>query len=352
MFVLDGSQGEGGGQVLRTALALSVATGTPFRLENIRAKRRRPGLRPQHLASIRAAAAVGDAEVEGDTKGSPVIVFRPRGILPGTYQVDVGTAGSATLVLQTVLPPLLTASGPSTLTVDGGTYNPFAPPYDFLERTYLPIVQQLGPRLRARLVRPGFAPAGGGRIVLEVEPSERLGPLDLRERGEIHSRRATALFSRLPPHVAKRELSVVAQRLGWPPDELHAQELGQARGPGNALLLEIACEHVTEVFFSPGEKGVHAETVALRAVMEVFAWLDADVPVGEHLADQLLLPLALGSGGVFRTLPLSSHARTQIDLIQRFLDAEVEVEPSLLGGVEVRVVAHVPRTSAGSGTAT
>lgn len=344
-IVVDGSAGEGGGQVLRTSLALSLATGQPLRLEKIRAKRRRRGLRPQHLASVRLAARIGAAEVEGDEEGSKQLTFSPQGVFPGVYDVDVGTAGSATLVLQTVLPPLLTADGPTTLRVTGGTHNPWAPPYEFLERVYLPAIRRLGPEVHIELLRPGFAPAGGGRIAVTVRPAARLAPLDLRERGEIRSRRAEALLANLPDHVGARELAVVQKRLGWPHDELHVRELKGVAGAGNALLLEVGFEHGTELVFEPGKQGLPAETVALRAVTSMFEWLDADVPVGEHLADQLLLPLALGSGGVFRTLPLSSHARTQIELIQRFLDVDIEVSESLGRSVQVAVT---PRRDLGS----
>ena len=336
-IVVDGSEGEGGGQVLRTSLALSLATGKPLQLVRIRAKRKRRGLRPQHLASVRIAARIGAAEVEGDEEGSQQLTFVPQGVFSGTYEVDVGTAGSATLVLQTVLPPLLTADGPTSLRVTGGTHNPWAPPYDFLEQVYLPVIRRLGPEVEAELIRPGFAPAGGGRIAVSVRPVARLAPLDLRERGEIHARRADALLANLPVHIGERELAVVQKRLGWPEDELHVRELKGVAGAGNALLLEIAFEHGVELFFEPGKQGLPAERVAQRAVTAAFQWLDADVPVGEHLADQLLLPLALGSGGVFRTLPLSTHAQTQIELIRRFVDVDIHVRESLGSSVEVEV---------------
>ena len=189
---------------------------------------------------MRLAARIGDAEVEGDEEGSSRLTFAPRGLHPGDYDVDVGTAGSATLVLQTVLPPLLTADGPSTLRVTGGTHNPSAPPFDFLERVYLPVMRRLGPQVEAELLRPGFMPAGGGRIAVTVRPAARLARLDLRERGEIQTRRAEALLANLPRHVAERELAVVG-RSGWAgrTTELHVRELKGVAGMGNALLLEV-----------------------------------------------------------------------------------------------------------------
>src|SRR5689334_333662 len=176
MLKLDGSVGEGGGQILRTALALSALTGQPFEIEKIRAKRRKPGLLRQHLTAVRAATALCQAQVEGDSLGSMTLRFVPGDVKPGEYAFAIGTAGSATLVLQTVLPPLLLASRPSKITIEGGTHNPLAPPVDFLDRSFLPLVRRMGPRVRVQLERWGFYPAGGGRISVEIEPVQRLQP--------------------------------------------------------------------------------------------------------------------------------------------------------------------------------
>src|SRR5437867_958993 len=164
MLLIDGSQGEGGGQILRTALGLSLVTGTPIRIEKIRAGRAKPGLLRQHLTAVNAATAIGAVDVEGATLGSQELTFRPGTVKPGEYRFAVGTAGSTGLVLQTVLPPLLTAPGPSTLTLEGGTHNPTAPPFDFLARAFLPLISRMGPSATARLERPGFYPAGGGQM--------------------------------------------------------------------------------------------------------------------------------------------------------------------------------------------
>src|SRR5687768_8335334 len=163
MQVLDGSQGEGGGQVLRTSLGLSLLTGTPFKIENIRANRSPPGLRRQHLTAVEAAAQVGDAEVEGAAVGARALTFTPRAVKTGDFRFAVGTAGSCTLVLQTVLPALMTRATASRLVLEGGTHNPMAPPFDFLERVYLPLLERMGPRVSMTLERPGFYPAGGGK---------------------------------------------------------------------------------------------------------------------------------------------------------------------------------------------
>ncbi len=326
MLTIDGSQGEGGGQILRTALALSLVTGTPFRVERIRARRDRPGLMRQHLTAVDAAAAVGGAEAEGATLGSPALVFRPGSVKPGQHGFAIGSAGSTGLVLQTLLPALLTASGPSTITLEGGTHNPGAPPFDFLARVFLPLIGRMGPRVEAVLERPGFYPAGGGRCTFRITPATRLMPLTLLERGAIVRRRARALVARLPRQIADRELAVVRSGLGWSEDELSAAVVdGAARGPGNVLLLELESEHVTELFTGFGERGVRAETVAEGAVQETRRYLAAGVPVGLHLADQLVVPLALAGGGTLRTTALSSHARTNLDVVRAFLPVPITV---------------------------
>lgn len=334
MIVIDGSQGEGGGQMVRTSLALALVTGRAFRIEKVRARRQKPGLMRQHLTAVEAARAVGRAHVEGAAVGSSAFSFTPGTVAPGDYAFSVGTAGSATLVLQTLLPALLCALSPSRLTLEGGTHNPLAPPFDFLQRTFLPVVATMGPKVVATLERPGFYPAGGGRFSVEIAPAARLAPLALLERGEIRSRRARALVAHLPASIGHRELKVVREKLNW--DATEVEEVPGSRGPGNVLLLEIESEHLTEVVTGFGERGVAAEQVADKAVQEARRYLAAKAPVGEHLADQLMIPLAMAGRGSFRTLALSQHARTQIEVIGRFLDVALsarEIERDL---VEVR----------------
>jgi RNA 3'-terminal phosphate cyclase (ATP) len=310
-LVIDGSEGEGGGQIVRTALGLSLVTGRPFRLVNIRARRERPGLLRQHLTAVEAAARIGDARVEGAALRSAQLDFAPRGVRPGAYSFDVGSAGSVTLVLQTVLPALLVAGAPSRLTLFGGTHNPLAPPFDFLARVFVTTLGRMGARVRVELLRHGFYPAGGGEVRVEVDPAP-LAPLLLPERGRILRRRAEALVSNLPLAIAERELRVV----GW--EDAVARPVESA-GPGNVVMLHAEAEHASELVTAFGAKGVPAERVAERAVRDMERYLAADVPVGEHLADQLLVPVALAGGGSFRTMPLSSHARTNAALVERFL---------------------------------
>jgi len=326
MIIIDGSEGEGGGQILRTSLALSLVTGQPFRMERIRAKRQKPGLLRQHLTAVEAARTLGSAEVAGAAMNSQTLDFRPGPVTPGNYRFAVGTAGSATLVLQTVLPALLTASGTSTLTLEGGTHNPMAPPFDFLERCFLPLIQRMGPRVELELRAPGFYPAGGGRFHARIEPVKRLSPLVLLERGAVIARRARAWLSKLPPEVAERELAAVREGLHWQPAECAVEAVAYPRGPGNALVLEVEAEHVTGVFTGFGERGRPAEDVARGAIDAARAWLAAEVPVDEYLADQLLLPLALAGGGSFRTTKPSLHSTTNAAIIQRFLPMPIQFE--------------------------
>src|SRR3954471_21081142 len=322
MHTIDGSRGEGGGQVLRTSLALSMITGTPVRITNIRARRAKPGLMRQHLTAVQAAAGISNARFEGAAVGSKEIFFTPSAVTPGDHRFAIGTAGSTTLILQTVLPALILASGPSRLILEGGTHNPMAPPFEFLHRAFLPLMRRMGPSVDVTLERAGFYPAGGGRLSVTVNPVGHLQGFDLLERGELRNRRGTVLIANLPIHIADREMKKLGELTSWDATSFEVRHIDSA-GPGNAVLLELECENVTEVFTAFGEVGVSAEAVVEKAVREMRSYLKTDVPVGEHLTDQLLLPLALAGAGSYRTLPLSLHARTQMELIPEFLDVRI-----------------------------
>jgi RNA 3'-terminal phosphate cyclase (ATP) len=338
MLTLDGSAGEGGGQILRSALALSLLTGTPFRIEKIRAGRAKPGLLRQHLTAVQAAARIGSAQVEGAELGSRALTLRPGAVAPGEYHFAIGSAGSACLVVQTVLPPLLLAKGPSVLVVEGGTHNPAAPSWAYLACVFFPLLERMGARIRTTLERHGFYPAGGGRLRVEIEPVSALAPLELLKRGEIVDRSARALVAHLPRNIGERELRVVNEKLSGFSQRSEVAHLTDTAGPGNALLIELVSEHVTEIFAGYGERGVRAEEVAERVVQEVRAYLAADVPVGPHLADQLILPLALAGGGAFRTLPLTPHTETNLDVVQRFLPIRARCLADEKGCVRLEIV--------------
>ena len=326
MIEIDGSMGEGGGQILRTAVALSAVTGKGFRAHSLRRGRPNPGLARQHLASVEAVARVCGAEVEGAGLGATELTFRPARIRPGKYRISTGGAGSATLVLQAVLPPLALAPGPSEINLEGGTHNPYAPPFEFLEWTLAPLLRRVGIRLDLQLHRPGFHPVGGGRMTARIEGGS-LEPLTLEHRGPILRRRARAIVSALPSHIAQRELDTVATGLGIQEDDLEFVQVPDPAGPGNAVLVRVDGAEVGEVFTGFGRRNVPAERVAGEVVEAVREWEAGDVPVGRHLADQLLVPLALAGGGSFRTLEPSSHARTNARVMARFLDAEARFEP-------------------------
>lgn len=328
---IDGSQGEGGGQVLRSSLALSLVTGKPFTIDHIRAKRAKPGLMRQHLTAVRAAAEVGQCNIDSAKIGSVRLNFRPGKVRGGDYTFNIGTAGSATLVLQTVLPALILADGPSTLTLRGGTHNPMAPPFDFLERAYLPLVERLGPQFETTLLRHGFYPAGGGEFRVEIKPVKKLSNLELTQRGEIRERKGKIFLARLPRHIAEREKNTILQKTGWSEESVQIETITQSAGPGNIVMLETVSETVAELFTGFGEINVSAEAVAQRAVDQYREYLTAEVPVGKYLADQLMLPLGIatwqGSGpSAFRTLYLTQHSRTHIDILKRFLEIDIKTE--------------------------
>jgi RNA 3'-terminal phosphate cyclase (ATP) len=319
MIIIDGSEGEGGGQIVRNACALSLVTGAPFRITNVRGGREKPGLMRQHVTAIEAACTIGGGECEGVAVGSREMLFRPGKVAAGDYHFAVGTAGSTNLVLQTVLMPLLLADGPSRLVLEGGTHNVFAPPFDFIDRVFLPIVNRMGPRISARLVRHGFYPRGGGRIEVEIEPAP-LVPVECVERGTMLSCSATAFFAGLPFEVADREIQMAKKQLDWPERAFSVRELPEEQGPGNILLLEAVYEHATEIVSGFGKLGVPAEHVAKRAAGRMQGYLDSTAFAGPYLADQLLLPFAIAGGGVFTTVKPSQHATTAADIIALFLD--------------------------------
>jgi RNA 3'-terminal phosphate cyclase (ATP) len=324
MITIDGSQGEGGGQILRTSLALAAITGTPVRIEKIRARRPKPGLQRQHLVAVQAAARVCNGHLEGAELHSREIAFTPQTPVAGTYVFDIGSAGSTTLVLQTVLPILLCADGPSTVSIRGGTHNSMAPPVEFLHESFLPVLHRIGISATLELERHGFYPAGGGALSATIQPWQARVPLELHERGKAISRHAEVLVANLPAHVASREAQALKHGLHWSHQEVDEREV-PADGPGNAIIARLRYAHVTAVCTAFGELRKAAEKVADEAVRQIKRYTGSDAPVCEHLADQLLLPLALGAGGSFRAVAVSEHTRTNAAIIARFLGEVVTI---------------------------
>lgn len=324
MIELDGAAGEGGGQILRSALALSMITGHPFRITRLRANRAKPGLMRQHLVAVQAAAQVSNASVTGTELGSSELRFNPGRIMGGDYHFAIGSAGSCTLVLQTVVLALLYAQQPSTIRITGGTHNTMAPPVQFLQRTYLPLLARMGAQVDIELVRYGFYPAGGGEVIATVRPCQRLEPLVLVERGSLVAGYAEAFVAGVPPGVGLRELGCIGGALEWGESRLHMHRLPGEQGPGNAVLVTLEHEHVTEVFAGFGAKAVRAEAVAQEVVEQAQAYLGSSAAVDEHLADQLMLPMALAGGGSFTASMVSSHALTNAEVIARFLPVVID----------------------------
>jgi RNA 3'-terminal phosphate cyclase (ATP) len=330
MIHIDGSFGEGGGQIIRSSLALSLITGKAFRIDKIRAGREKPGLQNQHLMAVNAAAQIGQAEVAGATKGSRQLTFRPGKVRPGEYEFRIGTAGSTGLVLQTVLPPLLLAESESLVVIEGGTHNPWAPPFDFLEQTFLPVINSMGPAVTPQLSNYGFYPIGGGEVRFKIAPCQggKLSPIQLLHRGFLKKLAARIFVVKLPEHIAEREADVLRRRIALDParDTLEILKPDNCKGQGNYLTLTVESENIRETVTAIGRKGVRAEEVADAAVTELISYLQHDSPVGEHLADQLLLPFALAGGGCYRTGPLSLHTSTNIAVIAKFLDVRISTQ--------------------------
>lgn len=328
---IDGSQGEGGGQILRTALSLAMCTGKPVHINQIRARRPKPGLMRQHLVCVQAAQAISGATVEGAELGSTALRFAPGATQAGGHSFAIGTAGSCMLVVQTVLPALMQAGAPSTLRISGGTHNPMAPSWHFFERAFAPLVTRMGVALQGRLLRHGFYPAGGGEVELSIRPaSEGLTPFKLLERGARKAAHGECLVPGLSRRIADRELETLGSAMGWSADQLSVMSSRQDEGPGNALMATLEHEHITEVFTCFGEKNVTSEKVARLLAKEASTYLNSAAPVGPHLADQLALPMALAvhastKPGAYAASEMTEHTWTNLDVIRRFLPIKINV---------------------------
>jgi len=340
LIPLDGAQGEGGGQILRTALALSAASGQGFRVERIRASRLRPGLRPQHLAAVRAAAMSCGAEVHGAFDGSPDLRFQPGPVTAGDFRFDIGTAGAATLVLQSVLPVLATAPAPSRVEVTGGTHVPRSPGFHFLARHWAEVVRRLGLDFRLELERAGFFPRGEGCVRADVRPWTRPTALDLSRRGPLLSVRGVAGAARLRGDVARRAAGA-ARAFLWEERRIEAEiEVVDltAVSPGAFLQVEAVFETGRAAFWLLGERGLRAEVLGARAARRVLKFIDdEEAVVDPWLADQLAVPLALaGGGGRLQTSEVTSHLETVAAVLRQFgLRAETWGRKGGPGGLAV-----------------
>jgi RNA 3'-terminal phosphate cyclase (ATP) len=336
---IDGRHGEGGGQILRGALALALATGRGFRIEHVRAGRARPGLLRQHLTAVAAARAVSDAVVDGAELGARELTFAPGPVRPGDHTFDIGSAGSAALVLQAIVPALARQAAPSTVTITGGTHNPFAPPFEFLDEALAPQLRAIGWELGLTLHRPGFYPAGGGRLEARVGVPGALRPLALVERGARLGQHVRGVVAHIDRKVAEREVATTIDKMNWSAADGEVLVRHDATGPGNYLAVSVRFERVTEVMVALGERARTSEQVAGLAVSDVRAYLRSAAPASHHLCDQLLVPLALTAGGELLTTRWSAHAESQRDLLRRWFEQDVAVAPEGDGATRVRVPA-------------
>lgn len=324
MIEIDGSFGEGGGQILRSSLALSIVTGKAVRIYNIRANRQKGGLLNQHLTAVNAAGAISTAEISGAKLGSRDLTFTPGPVVAGDYNFEIGTAGSTTLVFQTVLPPLMLSCGESNVRLSGGTHNPMAPPFEFLQTTFMPLLKLMGVAIEAKLERYGFYPKGGGVLRFKITAAQegKLHPLHLDVRGDVTEIDARSLVVNLPETIAERELATIEKILG----NVSSKKViasDNSIGQGNVAFIHARSHIVTETFTRIGERGVRAEKVAGDAADEAQLYLKSNVSVGEHLADQLLIPMALCGEGSFLTTEPSLHTTTNIAIIEKFLDVKI-----------------------------
>jgi RNA 3'-terminal phosphate cyclase (ATP) len=338
---VDGGMGEGGGQVLRSALSLSLLTGQPFRLSRIRANRDRPGLRPQHLAAVRAAARVAGAEVRGDRVGAKEIDFVPGPVRSGDYFFDIGTAGATSLVLQTLLLPLALAPGTSNITIRGGTHVPWSPCYHYLDWQWRPFLARIGVPFDLTMTMAGFYPQGGGELQAQIPGEARPTPLKLTERGPLRAVRGLSAVANLPREIAERQRRQALRRLPNLLPEVEPQVVVEelpAASRGTVLLLLADCAPGRACCFALGARGKRAERVADEAVDALAAFLRSDGAVDPWLADQLLLPLALANGpSALRTSEVTAHLLTNAEVIRLFLPVEIGVDGPLGGAATVEV---------------
>lgn len=331
---LDGT--EGGGQMLRTALSLAMATGQPFRMIHIRGKRQKPGLMRQHLTCVKAACEISDGTADGAEIGSTELVFRAGKLRGGDYQFSIGTAGSTSLLFQTLLHALLHADAPSTLRLEGGTHNPLAPTFDFLVEVFLPMMQRMGAEVSLSLAQSGFAPVGGGVIECKIQPMEKLTALEFHERGELLSTKLRVLSRNLPLSIAGRILDSALATL--PCEDACVETVEPGPGRGVCCLYSARFENANELASAIGETNVTAERVGRRAAKSLHDFIGCGVPVGRHLADQLLLPMALAGQGAFTTMLPDDHVPTNISVIEKFLPVKFQIDQTDRSKRVIRII--------------
>ncbi len=331
MIKIDGSQGEGGGQVLRSSLTLAILTGQSFEIYNIRLNRKKPGLQPQHLKCVEAATAITKADQKGAAIGSTRLIFSPGKAIAGDYQVDIGTAGSTSLVLQTIFLPLAFSERESTITITGGTHVPWSPVFHYLDLQWLPILRRLGFNIKITLKQAGFYPRGGGRIIAHIKPASRLKPLDLLERGKLTKIWGISAAANLDASIIERQKNQILKRLSGRNIKCDIQkEAMPSKWKNTMALLYAGYENGGGCFTALGALGKRAEKVADEAVDALLEYLDTSACVDKYLADQLLLPLVFINGkSHYRTAQITRHLLTNREVIQQFTNVGIRIEGAL-----------------------
>jgi RNA 3'-terminal phosphate cyclase (ATP) len=331
MIEIDGSIGEGGGQILRTSLTLSLITLQPIRIQNIRAGRKQPGLRPQHLQTVLAAAEICGGKVSGAEIGSTSMIFSPGTVAAGNYSFDIGTAGSVTLLLQTIILPLAVTNKKSKISVRGGTHVPWSPCYHYFAWHWIPYIAQMGFTQEFFLEMAGYYPRGGGRVSGIITPYEHLTPLDLQNRGKIKEIRGLSSISNLPRKIAERQRNQVIKRLGskFPLNDIRIKNI-PSNGKGTMMLLIVECDYSRACFFGLGALGKPSEKVADEAIDALLDFIAADCSIDPFLADQLLLPMVLSRGSsIMSTSKVTNHLLTNAEIIKRFMPVDIQIDGGL-----------------------
>jgi len=329
--VIDGSYGEGGGQILRTSLSLAAITGKSLELVNIRGGRKKPGLRPQHLTAVRACASICGAKLEGAKLDATKLTFAPGTIVPGSYEFHIGTAGAATLVLQSILPPLSIADGESQLLISGGTHVPWSPPYHYVEQVLIPTLNQLGFKCETRLNRWGWYPKGGGVIQARIKPHNPLGSFNLDQPFDLGHLSGISVSSGLPEHIRVRQKNQMVARLqkAGIQGEIKLMDV-RARNPGTLVFLLVRGKDSLAGFSSLGARGKRAELVADETADDFFHFLESKASCDHHLADQILIYLARAPGNHhFTTSKVTQHLLTNAWVIEKFLPVKFEIKGEL-----------------------
>ncbi len=348
---IDGSYGEGGGQILRTCLALSCALVKPVEIVNIRKARDKPGLQPQHLTAVHAAQKISGGTAEGAALSSTALRFVPRRISGGSYHFDVsaikGSAGSSSLVIQTILLPLFFADIPSTVTVMGGTHVPWSPTFHYLKYVFLHMLSRLNANAEVNIERWGWYPAGGGRVIAKIRPGKEFPAITITERGKLKRVAGISAVSNLPIDIAARQRNQAIKLLSQRGIDAHIEIVNAPSiGKGTLFFLLAEFENVSAGFDSLGAIGKRAETVADEACRGMFEYLDRSGSFDPHLADQLVPYLALAKGtSEFSTTIITTHLLTNIWAVKQFLDVDIMVEGKEGEAGKVRIKSRSDRAA-------